>query len=57
MKTITMMKRQKKYAEERLKKGYSCVLALNNSRIIGYVWITYDDLEISKMNFISLSKN
>ena len=47
----------KKYAEERLKKGDSCVLALNNSRIIGYVWIIYDNLEISKMNFISLSKN
>ena len=47
----------KKYAEERLKKGDACVLALNNTNIIGYVWMMYDGLEISKNNFVSLSKN
>ena len=47
----------KKYAEERLKKGDICVLALNKGRIIGYVWIMYYEFEISKNNLISLSKN
>ena len=47
----------KKYAQERLKKGDSCILAQSNGRIIGYVWIMYDYLDISKFNFISLSKN
>ena len=47
----------KKYAEERLKKGDSCVLTLYNGMIIAYVWIGYNDLDISKFNLIPLSKN
>ena len=47
----------KKYAKERLEKGDTCILALYNGKLIGYVWIMYDLLEISKFNLISLSKN
>lgn len=47
----------KKYAEERLKKGDSCVLTLYNGMIIGYIWVGYDQLDISIFNLISLSKN
>jgi hypothetical protein len=50
-------KKAKQYAQERLKKGDSCVLTLYNGMIIAYVWIGYNDLDISKFNLIPLSKN
>jgi len=48
---------RKKYAEERLKKGDNCALALYNGMIIGYIWVRYDQLDTSIFNLISLSKN
>lgn len=46
----------KQYSRDRLAKGDSCVLALFNGKIIGYVWIMKDHIDISKFNYISLSK-
>ena len=49
-------KKGKIYSIYRLEKGDRCVLALYNDKIIAYIWIMKDTLELSKNNYIFLSK-
>ena len=46
----------KQYSKERLAKGDRCILALYNDKIIGYVWIMKDYMELSKKKHIILDK-
>lgn len=46
----------KQYSKERFAKGDKCYLALHNGRIIGYVWVMKDHMELSQFNYIPLSK-
>jgi hypothetical protein len=45
----------KKYSKKRLDKGDRCILAINNDRIIGYVWIMKNQMELSAYNHIPIS--
>lgn len=45
----------KKYSKNQFDKGDNCVLAINNNRIIGYVWIMKNYMELSKYNHIPIS--
>lgn len=50
-------KNRKKYFIDRLEKGDRCILALHNDKIIGYLWIISDAMELCPSKYISLSKN
>lgn len=47
----------KKCSKNRLKQGDKCILALYNNKIVGYIWIMYDTMELSDYKLVSLSKN
>ena len=49
--------KRKQFSKERLEKGDGCVLALYNGKIVGYVWTMNDHIDISKFNYIPISKN
>lgn len=49
--------KSKQYSKDRLKKGDKCVLAVLDNRIIGYLWLMKDYMELSQYNYILLSKN
>jgi 4-hydroxy-tetrahydrodipicolinate reductase len=50
-------KNAKQYSIDRLEKGDRCILALYNDKIIGYIWVMRDTMEITQFKHISLSKN
>jgi L-amino acid N-acyltransferase YncA len=45
----------KKYSKNQFDKGDRCILAINNDRIIGYVWIMKNHMELSVYNHIPIS--
>jgi len=47
----------KQYAKDRLAKGDRCILALHNGRIIGYLWVMKDHLELALYKLLLLPKN
>ena len=47
----------KQYSKDRLAKGDKCILALHNDKIIGYIWLMKDHMELSQYNHIPLPKN
>lgn len=47
----------KKYLINRLEKGDRCILALHDNKIIGYLWVMSDCMEITQFKHVSLSKN
>jgi len=47
----------KKYSKNRLKKGDKCILALYNKKIVGYIWVMYNNMELSEYKLVPLSKN
>lgn len=47
----------KQYSIDRLAKGDRCILALHNNKIIGYLWVMRDTMELLQSKYISLSKN
>ena len=49
-------KSAKKYSKNQLKKGDKCILAIHRDKIIGYVWIMKDYMELSKKKHIILHK-
>jgi hypothetical protein len=50
-------KKRKKYLFDRLKKGDKCLLAIFKKEIIGYLWIMYNEMELSDKEHISLPNN
>ena len=48
--------RTKQYSIDRLSKGDRCILAINNSKIIGYLWVMKDQFELAPFKFITLPK-
>ena len=46
----------KKFSKNQFDKGDKCILAINNDRVIGYVWIMRNLMELSAYNHISISK-
>jgi len=48
-------KKNKQYAFLRIDKGDKCILAMDNKQIIGYIWVMYDQMELSPKNYIPLS--
>ena len=47
----------KKYSKNRFKNGDKCILALYNKKIVGYLWVMYDNMELSEYKLVPLSKN
>lgn len=47
----------KEYAKNRLAKGDSCILALHNGKIIGYLWVMRDHMELATDKLLLLPKN
>jgi len=45
----------RRYSKNQFDKGDRCILALNNDRIIGYVWIMKNLMELSIYNHIPIS--
>lgn len=45
----------KNYSKNQFDKGDRCILAINDGRIVGYVWIMKDHLELSINNNIQIS--
>jgi len=50
-------KKKKRHFIGRLEKGDRCILALHNGKIIGYLWVTKDQMELRPNKYIFLSKN
>ena len=49
--------KDKIYLFKRLEEGDKCILALHKERIVGYVWVMKDFMELSQSHFIHLPKN
>ena len=47
----------KRYIKGRIKKGDKCVLALYKNKIIGYLCVMYNEMEITQQKHISLQKD
>lgn len=50
-------KKSKEYAKDRLAKGDRCILALHNGKIVGYLWVMRDHMELATNKLLSLPKN
>lgn len=46
--------RGRQYSKERQTKGDKCILAIKKGKIIGYVWIMKNHMELSSSNYISI---
>jgi ribosomal protein S18 acetylase RimI-like enzyme len=47
----------KQYLINRLEKGDKCILTLQDNKIIGYLWMMSNFMELTQLKHISLSKN
>ena len=49
--------KSKNYSKQRLKKGDKCILAINNDKIIGYMWVMNNQMELAENKYQSLNED